>query len=163
MSKIAIYPGTFDPVTNGHLDIVRRSCEIFEKVIVAVAESSTKNPMFSLECRVEMLKLATKKIDNVTIEPFSCLLADFAKQKESNILVRGLRAVGDFEYELQIGYANSSLNSDLGTVYFMPTLKNIFISSSIVRSILVYSYNVEHLVPKEVYTYIKSNFRINGD
>ena len=162
MSQVAIYPGTFDPVTNGHLDIIRRSCGIFEKVIVAVAESSTKNPMFSLESRVEMLGLATKEIDNAIVEPFSCLLIDFAKQKQSNILVRGLRAVGDFEYELQIGYANSSLNKDLETIYFMPALKNIFISSSIVRSILAYSYNVEHLVPKEVHTYIKSNYKING-
>lgn len=163
MNKIAIYPGTFDPVTNGHLDIIRRSCGIFEKLIVAVAESSKKNPMFSLEHRVAMLKLATKEINNVTIEPFSCLLADFAKQKKSNILVRGLRAVGDFEYELQMGYANSSLNKSLETIYFMPALKNIFISSSVVRSILMHSYDIEHLVPKEAYKYIKSNFCIDGD
>lgn len=161
MSKVAIYPGTFDPVTNGHLDIIRRSCGIFEKLIVAVAESKAKNPMFSLECRVNMLKLATKNMCNVAIEPFSCLLADFAKIKGSNILVRGLRAVSDFEYELQMGYANSSLNKDLETIYFMPALKNAFISSSVVRSILRHSYDVEHLVPIEVFDYIKSHFEVS--
>ena len=160
MNRVAIYPGTFDPVTNGHLDIIRRSCGIFEWLIVAVAESNAKNPMFSLEHRVNMLKLATKGMDSVVIEPFSCLLADFARIKGSNVLVRGLRAVGDFEYELQIGYANYSLNKNLETIYLMPTLKNIFISSSVVRSILVHSYDIDHLVPKEVYEYIKSIHRI---
>lgn len=158
LNKVAIYPGTFDPVTNGHLDIIRRSCEIFERLIVAVAESSVKNPMFSLEHRVNMLKLSTKDMCNVTIEPFSCLLADFAKIKGSNVLVRGLRAVSDFEYELQMGYANSSLNKELETIYFMPSLKNAFISSSVVRSILGHSYDISHLVPTQVFEYIKSNY-----
>ena len=158
MSKIAIYPGTFDPVTNGHLDIIKRSCGIFEKLIVAVAESKAKNPMFNLECRVNMLKLATKNMHNVAIEPFSCLLADFARIKQSNILIRGLRAVSDFEYELQMGYANASLNKDLDTIYLMPSLKNAFISSSVVRSILRHSYDIAHLVPIEVFEYIKLNY-----
>ncbi|RAX51492.1 pantetheine-phosphate adenylyltransferase [Helicobacter sp. 16-1353] len=155
MAKIVIYPGTFDPITNGHLDVIKRSCRIFHSLVVAVAHSNEKNPMFSIEDRVEMAKLCTKEFKNIRIESFSTLLADFAKQKDSRILIRGLRATSDFEYELQIGYTNTSLNRELETIYLMPTLKNSFISSSIVRSILRHSLDIEHLVPKEVFMYIK--------
>ena len=102
MRKLAIYPGTFDPVTNGHLDIIKRSVEIFDNVIVAVASSSAKNPLFTLEERIEILKRSTQDIPNAHIEGFSNLLADFAKQKGARMVIRGLRAVSDFEYELQM-------------------------------------------------------------
>lgn len=160
MSKIVIYPGTFDPITNGHLDVIKRSCKIFHSLIIAVAHSNEKNPMFSIEDRIEMIRLCTSEFKNITIEPFSNLLADFAKQKDSRILIRGLRAVSDFEYELQMGYANSSLNSDLETIYLMPSLKNAFISSSVVRSILKHSWDIAHLVPPAVFEYIKKNSNI---
>lgn len=154
MKKIAIYPGTFDPITNGHLDVITRSAKIFDNIIVAVAHSSEKSPMFSLEKRVEMIKLSIANMQNVAVEPFDNLLADFAQSKNCNILIRGLRAVSDFEYELQIGYANSSLNPALETIYLMPSLQNAFISSSVVRSILRHNGKIAHLVPKAVNEFI---------
>lgn len=154
--KVAIYPGTFDPVTNGHLDIIKRSIGIFEQVIIAVAKNHSKNPMFSLQTRIEMLQIATRGLENVVIEGFDCLLADFARLKDSQVLIRGLRAVSDFEYELQMGYANISLNSTLETIYFMPHLQNAFISSSVVRSIISYGGRFAHLVPEGISEYIQS-------
>lgn len=156
MRKLAIYPGTFDPATNGHLDIIARSSELFDSVIVAVAKSSAKNPMFSLDERINILKKATKDMKNVKIEGFSNLLADFAAQKRVRVLIRGIRVVSDFEYELQMGYTNTSLNPKLETIYFMPALEHAFISASIVRNILEHNGNISHLVPLQVYEYIKS-------
>lgn len=154
MKKIAIYPGTFDPVTNGHIDIIHRSIELFDKVIIAIAKSSTKNPMFSLKDRKNMMELATKSIPRIECVCFENLLADFAKDHGAKLVIRGLRVVSDFEYELQMGYANTSLNPDLDTIYFMPTLKNAFISSSIVRSILEHNGKVSHLIPQAAIDYI---------
>jgi len=147
--KIAIYPGTFDPITNGHLDIIKRANKMFDKIIIAVANNKSKNSMFDLETRVEMVKLSTKDL-NVEVKPFNSLLVDFAKQENSKIIIRGLRAVSDFEYELQMSYANHSLDSEIDTIFLMPTLNNAFISSSIVRNILAYNGDVSHLVPKEI-------------
>jgi len=146
----AIYPGTFDPVTNGHIDIIKRACKMFDKIIVAVADNKDKNTMFSLQKRVEFMKKATRNLEKVEVASFSSLLVDFAKEKECKIIIRGLRAVSDFEYELQMGYANKSLDSEIDTIYLMPNLENAFISSSVVRSILKYSGDVSHLVPKEI-------------
>ncbi|WP_457560095.1 pantetheine-phosphate adenylyltransferase [Caminibacter sp.] len=148
--KKAIYPGTFDPVTNGHLDIIKRACKIFDKIIVAVADNKDKNTMFDLNKRVEMMKKATNNLPKIEVKSFNSLLVDFAKKEECNIIIRGLRAVSDFEYELQMGYANKSLNSEIDTIYLMPNLENAFISSSVVRSILKYRGDVSHLVPKEI-------------
>ena len=148
--KIAIYPGTFDPVTNGHIDIIKRACKIFDKIIVAVADNKDKNTMFNLQKRVEMMKKATKRFPKVEVKSFNSLLVEFAKKEDANIIIRGLRAVSDFEYELQMGYANKSLYSEIDTIYLMPNLNNAFISSSVVRSILKYKGDVKHLVPKEI-------------
>lgn len=148
--KIVVYPGTFDPVTKGHVDIIKRAVKMFDRVIVAVSVSKDKTPMFDLQTRVKMLQEATKDLDNVAIKSFDTLLVDFLSEVNSSIIVRGLRAVSDFEYELQMGYANSSLDSNIETVYLMPSLKYAFISSSVVRSILKHDGDVTHLVPQEV-------------
>lgn len=145
--RTAIYPGTFDPVTNGHIDIIQRACKMFDKIVIAVAKSENKKPMFTLEQRIEMVKVATKDLDVVEVIGFHGLLVDLSDSVDANILVRGLRAVSDFEYELQLGYANSSLKKDLETVYLMPSLEHAFVSSSVVRSILPFGGKVDHLVP----------------
>jgi len=162
MIKKAIYPGTFDPVTNGHLDIIKRACKIFDKVIVAVAENKDKNTMFDLNTRVNFMKKATKNISQVEVKSFNSLLVEFAKKENCNIIIRGLRAVSDFEYELQMGYANKSLYEEIDTIYLMPNLENAFISSSVVRSILKYKGDVSHLVPNEILEDLKNLNRIKN-
>ena len=154
-SKIALYPGTFDPITNGHLDIIIRAKKIFDKVLIAVAKSTKKNPMFSLEKRIELIKLATENLNGVSVEGFDSLLVDFAEEKGIMTIVRGLRAVSDFEYELQMGYANNFLNREIDTIYLMPSLKNAFISSSVVRTILQHNGNPSSLLPDVVRRNIK--------
>ncbi len=148
--KIALYPGTFDPITNGHIDIIERAGTIFDGVIVAVAESSAKKPMFSLKKRKKLIELATAHCENITIVSFDTLLVDLAKEMGTNLIVRGLRAVSDFEYELQMGYANASLDPNIETIYLMPNLPNAFISSSVVRTILHHGGDISHLVPKSI-------------
>lgn len=133
-----LYPGSFDPITNGHLDVIKRALKIFDKVVVAIAQSEHKNPCFSLEKRKDLALLATQNLKNVEIVTFTNLLVDLAKELEIKTVIRGLRAVSDFEYELQIGYANNALWSEFETVYLMPNLKNAFISSSIVRLSLIH-------------------------
>ncbi len=146
----AIYPGTFDPITNGHLDIIKRACAMFDEIIVAVAENRAKRPMFSLEKRIDMVKKATKEFPKVKVVSFCSLLVTLSDELDANIIIRGLRAVSDFEYELQMGYANASLKKELETVYLMPSLKNAFISSSVVRSLLPFNGKVSHLVPETI-------------
>ncbi|ARJ56511.1 pantetheine-phosphate adenylyltransferase [Campylobacter cuniculorum] len=150
-----LYPGTFDPITNGHLDVIIRALKIFDKVVVAIAKSEHKSPYFSLEKRKELAILATKNLENVEIISFENLLVDLAKQLRINTVIRGLRAVSDFEYELQIGYANNALWKEFETVYLMPNLKNAFISSSIVRSIISHGGDVSNLVPHEILAFLK--------
>ena len=151
----AIYPGTFDPITNGHLDIIVRACKMFDEIIVAIADSEAKKPMFSLQQRIAMVKAVTKDFPKIKVVGFNSLLVDLSDELDANIIIRGLRAVSDFEYELQMGYANSSLKKELETVYLMPSLEHAFVSSSVVRSILNFHGKVEHLVPKEALTLIK--------
>ncbi|MDE5603763.1 MAG: pantetheine-phosphate adenylyltransferase [Helicobacter sp.] len=160
MQKIAIYPGTFDPITNGHLDIIKRASLLFDGLIIAVAKSESKNPFFSIEKRSKMVNLALEGVEvgcKVEVLSFDNLVADFATEQRANILIRGLRAVSDFEYELQMGYANASLNESLETIYLMPSLQNAFISSTVVRSILLHNGDISHLVPQSVKDFIKEN------
>ncbi|QDF29255.1 pantetheine-phosphate adenylyltransferase [Halarcobacter anaerophilus] len=148
--KKAIYSGTFDPITNGHMDIVCRATNIFDEVIIAVAKSELKKPMFSHEQRVAFAKAATKHLKGVRVIGFDTLLVDLATDLNINTIIRGLRAVSDFEYELQMGYANSSINKKIETLYLMPTLENAFVSSTIVREIIRFNGKFEHLIPSEV-------------
>ncbi|MDQ1263861.1 MAG: pantetheine-phosphate adenylyltransferase [Campylobacterota bacterium] len=150
MKKIALYPGTFDPITNGHFDIIERALRLFDEVIVAVALSSDKKPMFTLDERIEMVKEAVKNLQNVKVVGFDNLTVELAKTHNATVLIRGLRAVSDFEYELQLGYLNNSLDSSIETVYLMPKLQHAFISSSIVRNLLKFNAKTEHLLPREV-------------
>lgn len=145
--KRAIYPGTFDPITNGHVDIIQRASEMFDEIIVAVAENKTKKPIFTVEERVVMSEKATKSISNVKVISFNSLLVNLSDELDANIIIRGIRAVSDFEYEFQMGYANSSLKKEMETIFLMPSLEYAFISSSIVRSLLPFNGKIEHLVP----------------
>ncbi len=147
MIKRAIYPGTFDPITNGHVDIIQRASMLFDEIIVSVADNQAKQPMFSLKERIAMAKKSTKCFNNVKVIGFNSLLVDLSDQLEANIVIRGIRAVSDFEYEFQMGYANASLKKELETIFLMPSLEYAFISSSIVRSLLPFNGKIEHLVP----------------
>jgi len=159
MKKIALYPGTFDPITNGHFDIIERALKLFDEVIIAIAISNDKQPMFSLEDRIEMVEKATKKLGDIRVVGFNNLTVELAKTHGATILIRGLRAVSDFEYELQLGYLNNSLDDSIETVYLMPKLKHAFISSSSVRSLLKFKAKTEHLLPSEVQNIIGSKER----
>lgn len=150
MKRIALYPGTFDPITNGHFDVIQRALGLFDEVIVAVAISEDKQPMFTLEERINMINKATSHLKNVRAIGFNNLTVELAQEHKAKILIRGLRAVSDFEYELQLGYLNNSLDDSIETVYLMPKLKHAFVSSSIVRNLLKFKAKTEHLLPKEV-------------
>ena len=157
--KIAIYPGTFDPITNGHMDVIKRARKLFDTVLIGVALSEDKRPMFDIETRVKMVQEATKGMDGVKVEPFNSLLVHFSQQKNIRVFIRGLRAVSDFEYELQMGYANASLWDEIETLYLMPSLKHAFISSSVVRSVLKHGGDVNHLIPQAIIPLLKERFK----
>ena len=156
MKRIALYPGTFDPITNGHFDVIERALILFDEVIIAVAVSQDKKPVFTLDERIEMINKATQGLENISVVGFDNLTVELAKTHGATILIRGLRAVSDFEYELQIGYLNNSLDDSIETVYLMPKLKHAFISSSIVRNLLKFNGKTDHLIPKEVQKIIGS-------
>ena len=150
MSKIAIYPGTFDPVTNGHLDLLERAAKIFDKVIIAVADNPRKNPLFSIDERIDMVNAVSGHIDNVGVEPFDDLLVNYVGRKNANFVIRGLRAVSDFDYEFQLASANRRLNENVETIFLTPSEANYFISSSLVREISFYDGDIQSFVPKHV-------------
>ncbi len=148
--RIGVYPGSFDPVTLGHVDIMERGAKIVDKLIVGVLLNGTKNPMFTVQQRVELLKKATAHIPNIQVCPFEGLLVDFLKQEGAGIVIRGLRAVTDFEYELQMAQANRSLYPAMETVFLTTNVKYSFISSTIVKDILQHGGDVSHFVPRSV-------------
>jgi pantetheine-phosphate adenylyltransferase len=146
MTVKAIYPGTFDPVTNGHTDLIERASRLFGEVIVGVAASPSKKPCFTLEHRVAMLEQVTNHLDNVKVVGFSGLLVDFAKSHNANVLMRGLRAVSDFEYEFQLANMNRRLYPDLESVFLTPAEENSFISSTLVKEVALHHGDVEQFV-----------------
>lgn len=148
--KTGIYAGSFDPITLGHLDIVRRASSLVDRLIIGVLNNSSKCPAFSVEERVEMISKVTRSIPNVSVESFSGLTVEFAKQKEARILVRGLRAVTDFEYELQIAQLNHKLHPGLDTIFLTTSVEYSYLSSSTVREIASYGGNIRDFVPEEV-------------
>ena len=138
MHTRAIYPGTFDPITNGHADLIERASRMFDEVIVGIAANPSKKPLFSLEERVSLISTVTSKLDNVTVIGFSGLLAEFARTENATILIRGLRAVADFEYEFQLANMNRRLNPDLESVFLTPSEENSFISSTLVKEVALH-------------------------
>lgn len=146
--KIGIYPGSFDPVTRGHLDIIDRASRLFDELIISVLVNGAKKPLFTMDERVEFIKRVTKDIPNVKVEAYDGLLIDFAKSKGAEFLVRGLRAVTDFEYELQIAQTNHKLDSSVDTVFLTTSVEYSYVSSSIVREIASYGGDIRQFVPE---------------
>lgn len=149
-SSIAIYPGSFDPVTLGHLDLIERGTNIFSRLIVAVLRNTEKQPLFSLSERIEMLREVTQAWPNVEVDVFEGLLVDYARKREAGVILRGIRAVSDYEYELQMALMNRKLEPGLETVFMMPALKYSFLSARLVREIAQHGGPLEGLVPPAV-------------
>ncbi len=158
---IAVYPGSFDPPTNGHIDIIGRAAKIFPKVIVAITHNYNKNHMFTLEERVSMMKETVSTIKNVKVSSFSGLLVDYLDKIDSFCIVRGLRALSDFEYEFQMALMNRKLKKDVETVFLMPDQEYTFLSSSMVREIASLGGQFKNFVPKSVYKKIMSKRKSN--
>ncbi len=157
--KRAIYPGSFDPVTFGHLDIIKRSAEMFDEIIVGVLNNSQKNSLFNADVRVTILKDLLTDFDNVKVEAFDGLLVDFAKKKDANIIVRGLRAVTDFEYELQIAQTNKVQMPTLDTVFLVTDLNYSYLSSSIVKEFASYGGDISKFVPASIIPLIEAAYK----
>jgi pantetheine-phosphate adenylyltransferase len=157
-NMVAVYPGSFDPVTNGHLDIIHRASKVFGKLVVAVSNNSTKNPLFSLEERMELLVAVTKDLPNVEIDGFRDLLINYMNKRNARIIVRGLRAVSDFEYELQMALTNNKLCEDIETLFIPSATKYSYLSSSIVKEVARFDGPVGDLVPDEVEQALKAKF-----
>ncbi|MDF2839999.1 MAG: coaD [Clostridia bacterium] len=158
--RIAVCPGSFDPVTNGHLDIIARASKMFDKVIVAVLHNSSKNSLFTLEERVEMLRINCEGIGNVEVDSFSGLLIDFLKLKDAHVIIKGLRAVSDFEYEMQMALMNRKLDADIETVFMMTSSKYSYLSSSLVKEVARHKGCIHGLVPNMVEEELKKRFNI---
>lgn len=160
--RIAVCPGSFDPVTNGHLDIITRASKRFDKVIVAVLKNSSKNSLFTIEERMEMLKYHCKDIENVEIDSFSGLLIDYMKIKNSQVIIKGLRAVSDFEYEMQMALMNRKLDQDIETIFMMTNSKYSYLSSSIIKEVAKHGGCIKGLVPDLVGEELLKRFNIGG-
>lgn len=145
--KVAVYPGSFDPVTCGHLDIIKRAAKQFDHLIVAVLNNTSKNPLFSVEERKELLREVTKELPNVTIDSFRDLLVNFMRSRDAHVIVRGIRSVTDFEYELQMASTNHQLDGEIETIFMMTNPKWSYLSSSIVKEIARFKGKVTDLVP----------------
>ncbi len=157
-SRIAIYPGSFDPITYGHLDIIKRGLKIFNHVIVAVARNSQKNVLFSIDERVELIKTVLKDEPRVSVDTFTGLLIDYVASKKAHVVIRGLRAISDFEYEFQIAQMNSTIGHEIETLFMMTSVQYGYLSSSIVREVCALGGSVDSFVPSEVKTAMQQKY-----
>ncbi len=160
--KRAIYPGSFDPVTNGHLDIIARSARLVDELVVGVLNNRAKNALFSAEERVSMLKELTSHFPNVTVDAFDGLLVDYAKRTDSTIIVRGLRAVTDFEYELQIAQTNHEIYEQIETIFLTTRLEYAYLSSTIVKEVASYGGDISRFVPQQIIARVYAKYGIEG-
>jgi pantetheine-phosphate adenylyltransferase len=158
MTRIAIYPGSFDPVTRGHEDLIRRSLTFADEVVVAVADNSTKQPLFTLDERVALLSTVLEGASGVRVRPFTGLLAEFAKTNGANIIIRGMRAVSDFDYESQMALMNRELSPELETVFLVPAVHLTYLSSSLVREVARLGGDVSHVVHPAVEAALREKF-----
>ncbi|MCM8785366.1 MAG: pantetheine-phosphate adenylyltransferase [Candidatus Omnitrophica bacterium] len=159
MKKIGVYPGTFDPITYGHIDVIERSLKIVDKVIIAVSEFKRKDFLFTIEERIDLIKEVFKNNESVNVESFDGLLVDYLKKKNAKIIIRGLRAISDFDYEFQMVLINRKLNKDMETIFLMPREEYFYISSSIVKEIAKLNGDVSCFVPKNVEQALRKKFQ----
>jgi pantetheine-phosphate adenylyltransferase len=159
MEKIVIYPGTFDPVTFGHIDVIQRAASLFDRVIVSVLVNTSKAPLFSKEERMEMIKEAVKDYKHVEVDEFDGLLVDYAKRKNAVAIIRGLRAISDFEYEFQMALMNRKISDGITTVFLMPHEKYTYLNSTIVRELARLHADVSEFVPKSVMKRLEQKFK----
>jgi pantetheine-phosphate adenylyltransferase len=155
----AIYPGSFDPVTNGHLDLIARAARIFDHLVVAILRNSEKNPLFTVDERVSMLSEGTAEFDNVSISTFDGLLVDFAREQRAQAVVRGIRAISDYEYEFQMALMNRRLSPDVETIFLMPDAKYSFVSSRLVKEVFRLGGSIDGLVPRFVVERLREKSR----
>ena len=160
MNRLAIYPGSFDPLTNDHLDIIKRSLLLFNKVVIAVANNSTKQYLFTKDEKIDLIKEVTKDMPNVEIDTFDGLLVDYCREKNANVIIRGLRAVTDFDYEFAISLMNKELAPEIETVFMMASSENSFISSSLVKEVTMNGRELPTKVPKAVNEALLNKFNI---
>ena len=158
MKTVAVYPGSFDPVTNGHIDLIQRSAALFDEVVVAILRNSGKMPLFSIDERKEMLNLAVREMKNVTVADFSGLLVDFADRIGASVIIRGIRAISDYEYELQMALINRRLASRVETVFMLPAETYSFLSSRLVKEIASHGGAICGLVPEDVEKRLRGKF-----
>jgi len=158
MKNIAVYPGSFDPVTNGHIDLIQRSAALFDEVVVAILKNSSKTPLFSINERKAMLESAVSGIGNVSVTDFSGLLVDFAEQIGASVIIRGIRAISDYEYELQMALINRRLSSRVETVFMLPAETYSFVSSKLIKEIASHGGAVSGLVPEDVEQRLRIRF-----
>jgi pantetheine-phosphate adenylyltransferase len=155
---VAVYPGTFDPITNGHLDLIERSLRMFDRLIVAIFDNPMKGPLFSVEERRRLIAEATQGFRNIEIDTFNTLLVFYARQRQAQVIVRGLRAIADFEYEFQMTLMNRRLDPDVETVFLTPREEYTYVASRLIKEVVAYGGNVEHLVPPAVVVALQEKF-----
>lgn len=157
-NRIAIYPGSFDPITNGHMDIIQRGLEIFDRVVIAVARNSEKNGLFPVQERVELIGQLVKEDSRLEVDTFDGLLVDYVVSRQSNVILRGLRAVSDFEYEFQLAQMNRSISQQVETLFMMTSTQNAYLSSSIVKEVAAHGGDIDKFVPLLVADALRTKF-----